>query len=222
MAQYLALKAEAGGQPAVLPDGRFLRQTILRGCRNRGKRARYRAGRRGRIPEAQPVPHVARAVHAAEGCSPDWCAQAARVAIAERSERRRKPADAGGSKALVARDIVRFVTAGTLTEDALLEPRRANVLAASLPFLGSARGWRPATSPPGGWSWKSARPIPGARRWRGWARQELVAAEESSLSFPKRPRAARAFETRKRAQHGSWCCTAFRRWMALASSAARC
>jgi DNA mismatch repair protein MutS len=31
---------------------------------------------------------------------------------------------------LVARDIVRFVTAGTLTEEALLEPRRANVLAA--------------------------------------------------------------------------------------------
>jgi DNA mismatch repair protein MutS len=31
---------------------------------------------------------------------------------------------------LVERDIVRFVTAGTLTEEALLEPRRANVLAA--------------------------------------------------------------------------------------------
>jgi DNA mismatch repair protein MutS len=29
------------------------------------------------------------------------------------------------------RDIVRFVTAGTLTEEALLEPRRANVLAAA-------------------------------------------------------------------------------------------
>src|SRR3546814_11481914 len=36
----------------------------------------------------------------------------------------------GGAKALVARDIVRFVTAGTLTEDALLEGRSANRLAA--------------------------------------------------------------------------------------------
>ena len=36
----------------------------------------------------------------------------------------------GGWKALVVRDIVRFVTAGTLTEEALLEGRSANRLAA--------------------------------------------------------------------------------------------
>ena len=38
-----------------------------------------------------------------------------------------------GGKALVQRDIVRFVTAGTLTEEALLEPRRANMLLAACP-----------------------------------------------------------------------------------------
>jgi DNA mismatch repair protein MutS len=53
-----------------------------------------------------------------------------RVAIAEQVETPEEAKKRGGSKALVARDIVRFVTAGTLTEEALLEPRRANVLAA--------------------------------------------------------------------------------------------
>src|SRR5690606_22088176 len=53
-----------------------------------------------------------------------------RVAIAEQVESPEQAKKRGGSKALVARAIVRFVTAGTLTEEALLEPRRANVLAA--------------------------------------------------------------------------------------------
>ncbi len=52
------------------------------------------------------------------------------MAIAEQVESPEEAKKRGGSKTLVARDIVRFVTAGTLTEEALLEPRRANVLAA--------------------------------------------------------------------------------------------
>jgi DNA mismatch repair protein MutS len=52
-----------------------------------------------------------------------------RVAIAEQVE---DPAEAKkrGSKAVVRREIVRIVTPGTLTEDSLLEARRANWLAA--------------------------------------------------------------------------------------------
>ncbi|MGQ0565038.1 MAG: DNA mismatch repair protein MutS [Gemmobacter sp.] len=52
-----------------------------------------------------------------------------RVAIAEQLE---DPAEARkrGSKAVVARDVVRLVTPGTLTEDTLLEARRNNWLAA--------------------------------------------------------------------------------------------
>ena len=53
-----------------------------------------------------------------------------RVAIAEQIETPEEAKKCGGSKALVAREIVRFVTAGTLTEEALLDPRSANVLAA--------------------------------------------------------------------------------------------
>ena len=68
----------------------------------------------------------------------------ARVAIAEQTETpaeaksRAKAEGTAVSKALVARDIVRFVTAGTLTEEALLEPRRANVLAAACDVRGTA------------------------------------------------------------------------------------
>src|SRR5690606_1487733 len=52
-----------------------------------------------------------------------------RVAVCEQTE---DPAEARkrGSKAVVRREVVRIVTPGTLTEDALLEPRSANYLAA--------------------------------------------------------------------------------------------
>ena len=52
-----------------------------------------------------------------------------KVAIGEQIE---DPAEAKkrGSKSVVARDVVRLVTAGTLTEDTLLDARRANYLAA--------------------------------------------------------------------------------------------
>ena len=59
-----------------------------------------------------------------------------RVAVCEQLE---DPAEAKkrGSKAVVRRDVVRLVTPGTLTEDALLDARRRNYLAALFP--------RPAT-----------------------------------------------------------------------------
>src|ERR671916_1776642 len=52
-----------------------------------------------------------------------------RVAVCEQLE---DPAEAKkrGYKAVVHRDVVRLVTPGTLTEEALLDPSRANVLAA--------------------------------------------------------------------------------------------
>jgi DNA mismatch repair protein MutS len=52
-----------------------------------------------------------------------------KVALCEQTE---DPAEARkrGGKSVVKRDIVRIITPGTLTEDHLLEPRRANYLAA--------------------------------------------------------------------------------------------
>ncbi|KAG5735149.1 hypothetical protein E4T56_gene17459 [Termitomyces sp. T112] len=73
-------------------------------------------------------------VHAAESYLARLIKAGCRVAIAEQVETPEQAKKRGGYKALVMRDIVRFVTAGTLTEEALLEPRRANVLAAACPL----------------------------------------------------------------------------------------
>ena len=68
-------------------------------------------------------------VHAAEGYLLTLIRKGFRVAIAEQME---DPAEAKkrGGKSIVARDVVRLVTPGTLTEDTLLEARRHNFLAA--------------------------------------------------------------------------------------------
>jgi DNA mismatch repair protein MutS len=68
-------------------------------------------------------------VHAAEGYLLTLIRKGFRVAIAEQME---DPTEAKkrGSKSVVARDVVRLVTPGTLTEDTLLDARRNNFLAA--------------------------------------------------------------------------------------------
>ena len=84
-----------------------------------------------------PIPMCGVPVHSAEGYLARLIKAGCRVAIAEQTETPEEAKKRGGSKALVARGIVRFVTAGTLTEEALLEPRRANVLAAVCEVRGS-------------------------------------------------------------------------------------
>ena len=68
-------------------------------------------------------------VHSAEGYLLTLIRKGFRVAVCEQME---SPAEAKkrGSKSVVKRDVVRLVTPGTLTEDALLEARRHNFLAA--------------------------------------------------------------------------------------------
>ena len=77
----------------------------------------------------EPIPMCGVPVHAAEGYLLTLIRKGFRVAIAEQME---DPAEAKkrGSKSVVKRDVVRLVTPGTLTEDALLEARRHNFLAA--------------------------------------------------------------------------------------------
>ena len=88
----------------------------------------------------EPVPMCGVPVHAAEGYLARLIKAGEQVAIAEQVETpdeakaRAKREGTPSSKALVARDIVRFVTAGTLTEEALLDPRSANVLVALAPL----------------------------------------------------------------------------------------
>ncbi len=77
----------------------------------------------------EPVPMCGVPVHAAEAYLARLIRGGHKVAIAEQTE---TPAEAKarGSKSLVARDIVRFVTAGTLTEETLLDAKANNVLVA--------------------------------------------------------------------------------------------
>ncbi|GGD40195.1 DNA mismatch repair protein MutS [Croceicoccus pelagius] len=82
----------------------------------------------------EPVPMCGVPVHSADNYLARLIRAGCRVAIAEQVETPAEAKARGGSKALVKRDIVRFVTAGTLTEDTLLESRRANVLAALAPL----------------------------------------------------------------------------------------
>ena len=77
----------------------------------------------------EPIPMCGVPVHAAESYLLTLIRKGFRVAIAEQME---DPAEARkrGSKSVVARDVVRLVTPGTLTEESLLEARRHNFLAA--------------------------------------------------------------------------------------------
>ncbi len=141
MAQYLALKAQAEGCllfyrmgdffELFFDDARIAAQVLDIALTSRGEH------------DGAPIPMCGVPVHAAEGYLARLIRAGQRVAIAEQVETpeqakaRAKREGTPSSKALVARDIVRFVTAGTLTEEALLEPRRANVLAAVCEVRGS-------------------------------------------------------------------------------------
>ena len=135
MTQYLTLKAEA---PDCLlfyrmgdffelffDDARAAAQILDIALTSRGEHL------------GVPIPMCGVPVHSAEGYLARLIKAGCRVAIAEQTESPEEAKRRAGSKALVARDIVRFVTAGTLTEEALLEPRRANLLAAVCEMRGT-------------------------------------------------------------------------------------
>jgi DNA mismatch repair protein MutS len=128
MTQYLALKAEAGTCLLFYRMGDFF-ELFFEDARQAAQILDIALTSRGEHL-GQPIPMCGVPVHAAEGYLARLIKAGCRVAIAEQTESPAQAKQRGGSKALVARAIVRFVTAGTLTEEALLEPRRANVLAA--------------------------------------------------------------------------------------------
>ncbi|MBP6380979.1 MAG: DNA mismatch repair protein MutS, partial [Sphingorhabdus sp.] len=128
MAQYLKLKAKAGDCMLFYRMGDFFElffddakaasQTLDIALTSRGEHG------------GQPIPMCGVPVHAAEGYLARLIKAGHRVAIAEQTETPEEAKARGGSKALVARDIIRFVTAGTLTEDSLLESWASNILVA--------------------------------------------------------------------------------------------
>ncbi|EQB18291.1 DNA mismatch repair protein MutS [Novosphingobium lindaniclasticum] len=139
MAQYLVLREAAGDCllfyrmgdffELFFEDAQIASQVLDIALTTRGEHG------------GQPIPMCGVPVHAAEGYLARLIKAGCRVAIAEQTEtpaqaKERARKEGRASKALVARDIVRFVTAGTLTEESLLEPRRANVLAAACEVRG--------------------------------------------------------------------------------------
>jgi DNA mismatch repair protein MutS len=83
----------------------------------------------------EDIPMCGVPVHAADDYLAKLIAAGHRVAVCEQTE---DPAEAKkrGSKSVVKREVVRLVTAGTITEDKLLEPGEANFLLA----VGRAKG----------------------------------------------------------------------------------
>ncbi|MEL7199763.1 MAG: DNA mismatch repair protein MutS [Pseudomonadota bacterium] len=134
MQQYLALKEAAAGSLLFYRMGDFF-ELFFDDAREASRILDIALTTRGEHG-GEPVPMCGVPVHSAEGYLARLIKAGCRVAIAEQTETpdeakaRAKREGRPASKALVARDIVRFVTAGTLTEEALLEPRRANVIAA--------------------------------------------------------------------------------------------
>ncbi len=140
MEQYLALKQQAPGSLLFYRMGDFF-ELFFEDAKRASDILDIALTARGEHDGA-PVAMCGVPVHSAEGYLARLIKAGERVAIAEqvetpdeakaRAKREGRPA----SKVLVARDIVRFVTAGTLTEEALLNPRQSNLLVA----LASVRG----------------------------------------------------------------------------------
>lgn len=124
MAQYLQLKAEAADCLLFYRMGDFF-ELFFDDARAAAACLDIALTARGEH-DGQKVPMCGVPVHAAEGYLARLIKAGHRVAIAEQTETPAEARARGGSKSLVARGIVRMVTAGTLTEEALLDARADN------------------------------------------------------------------------------------------------
>ncbi len=127
MAQYLEIKAQNPGALLFYRMGDFY-EMFFDDAVAAAEALDIALTKRG-FHLGEPIAMCGVPVHSAEGYLLQLIRKGFRVAIAEQLE---DPAEAKkrGYKAVVKRDVVRLVTPGTLTEDALLEARRHNFLAA--------------------------------------------------------------------------------------------
>ncbi len=127
MAQYLEIKAQNPGALLFYRMGDFY-EMFFDDAVAASEALDIALTKRG-THLGEPIAMCGVPVHSAEGYLLQLIRKGFRVAIAEQLE---DPAEAKkrGYKAVVKRDVVRLVTPGTLTEDALLEARRHNFLCA--------------------------------------------------------------------------------------------
>jgi DNA mismatch repair protein MutS len=128
MAQYRRLKDEAGDALLFYRMGDFF-ELFFDDAKVAAQCLDIALTKRG-TSDGEPIPMCGVPVHSAEAYLARLIRGGHRVAIAEQVESPAEARKARGSKALVDRAIVRLVTPGTLTEEALLEPGTSNWLAA--------------------------------------------------------------------------------------------
>jgi len=132
MEQYFALKEKAGDCllfyrmgdffELFYEDAKLASAALDIALTSRGKSSKEKG--------AKPIPMCGVPAHAAESYLAKLIRAGFKVAIAEQTETPVEAKARGGYKALVAREIIRYVTAGTLTEDTLLDARAENMLVA--------------------------------------------------------------------------------------------
>src|SRR3984885_7826524 len=134
MAQYLALKAAHTDYLLFYRMGDFY-ELFFADAAKAAEALDIALTKRGKH-QGEDIPMCGVPVHAAESYLEKLIRKGHRVAVCEQVE---DPAEAKkrGGKSVVRREVVRLVTPGTLTEDALLEARASNILA-SLGRSGSA------------------------------------------------------------------------------------
>ncbi len=127
MAQYLAIKAAHEQYLLFYRMGDFY-ELFFADAAKASEALDIALTRRGKH-QGEDIPMCGVPVHAAEAYLEKLIRKGFRVAVCEQVE---DPAEAKkrGGKSVVRREVVRLVTPGTLTEDALLEPRSSNILAA--------------------------------------------------------------------------------------------
>src|SRR6187551_3725423 len=124
MAQYLALKAEAEDCLLFYRMGDFF-ELFFDDAKVASAVLDIALTARGEH-DGEKIPMCGVPAHAAVGYLQRLIKAGHRVAIADQTETPAEAKKRAGSKALVARAIIRVVTAGTLTEEALLDSRTAN------------------------------------------------------------------------------------------------
>jgi DNA mismatch repair protein MutS len=134
MAQYLALKAEATDCLLFYRMGDFF-ELFFDDAKTAAAALDIALTARGEH-DGRPIPMCGVPAHSAEAYLARLIKAGHRVALADQIETPEQAKARGGSKTLVGRAIVRVVTAGTLTEETLLDARAANWLVA----LGEAGG----------------------------------------------------------------------------------
>jgi len=127
MAQYLAIKSAHPDYLLFYRMGDFY-ELFFADAAKAAEALDIALTKRGRHL-GEDIPMCGVPVHSAEAYLQKLILKGHRVAVCEQVE---DPAEAKkrGSKSVVKREVVRLVTPGTLTEDALLEARASNILAA--------------------------------------------------------------------------------------------